>query len=194
MSDIVKIDSETLTNTTGIAAILGVSVRRVQQLSQDGKFTPKSRGKFAIADTVQRYMAMKANDEHDKDMVELEKEKKLADIKYRKAKADRAQLELDELSGKLHRAEDVEEITTDMIYEIRAGLIALPGRLAIDVSGAKPAEAADIIKREVYSLMNDLANYKYDPSKYEERVRERIKWDAARAEEEEQLEEKAFRD
>ena len=42
----------------------------------------------------------------------------------------------------------------------------------------KPAEAAEIIRKEVHAIMRELANYRYDPEKYEERVRERRKWEA----------------
>lgn len=57
--------------------------------------------------------------------------------------------------------------------------MALPGRLAIDTAAAKtPAEAADIIRKEVSFMMRNLAEYRYDPKKYEERVRKRMNWDA----------------
>lgn len=57
--------------------------------------------------------------------------------------------------------------------------MALPGRLAVDVAVVKkPAEAAEIIRKEVHAIMRELANYRYDPEKYEERVRERRKWEA----------------
>ena len=40
-----------------------------------------------------------------------------------------------------------------------------------------PAEASEIIRKEVYKVMRELANYRYDPQKYEELVRERRDWD-----------------
>jgi hypothetical protein len=55
--------------------------------------------------------------------------------------------------------------------------MALPGRLAVDVASCDtPAEASDVIRREVYKIMRELAGYHYDPKKYEERVRERRDW------------------
>ena len=44
-------------------------------------------------------------------------------------------------------------------------------------AAATPAEAAEIIRREVYAIMRELAQYRYDPEKYEERVRARMDWD-----------------
>jgi len=70
-----------------------------------------------------------------------------------------------------------EDITEDLVYTIRGALMALPGRLAVDVSACNtPAEASDVIRREVNKVMRELSRYHYDPKKYEERVRERRNW------------------
>ena len=95
------------------------------------------------------------------------------------ARAQIAKAEADELQGKMHRSEDVAAMTTDLMYAIRGAMMALPGRLAVDVAAAQsPAEAAEIIRREVNKAMRELSNYRYDPKKYEERVRERRAWEA----------------
>lgn len=77
----------------------------------------------------------------------------------------------------MHRAEDVQAFTSDLIYTIRSSLMALPGRLAMDAAAAQtPADASACIKREVYKVMRELSQYKYDPEKYADRVRERMDW------------------
>ena len=38
------------------------------------------------------------------------------------------------------------------------------------------------MRREVCQVMNELAGYRYDPQRYAERVRERMKWDSEVAE------------
>ena len=74
-------------------------------------------------------------------------------------------------------SEDVAAMTEDLIYTIRGSLMALPGRLAMDVAAVSTAaEASEIIRKEVYEIMIDLSRYKYDPAKYEERVRTRRDW------------------
>ena len=73
----------------------------------------------------------------------------------------------------------LEVITSDMVFAIRSALNALPGRLAMEVVHVETAaEAAQIIRKEVNLVMNELANYQYDPEKYQERVRERMEWEA----------------
>lgn len=89
-------------------------------------------------------------------------------------------MEMQELQGKMHRSEDVAAMTEDLIYTIRGALIALPGRLAVDVAATSTAaEAAEVIRKEVHKVMRELAAYRYDPEKYEERVRQRRDWETA---------------
>ena len=46
------------------------------------------------------------------------------------------------------------------------------------VNAKDAADTAEIIRSEVYKVMEELSQYKYDPAKYEEKVRERIKSEA----------------
>ena len=100
------------------------------------------------------------------------------------AKAEMAELELKELKGDLHRASDVEAITTDHVMFVRSMLMALPGKLAVDMVAIQTApEAAERIKQEVYTILQQLSDYRYDPDEYKRRVRERQGWNERHGEE-----------
>lgn len=173
-----KISAETLVSVAELAAVLGLSSNRIYQLSQDGVIASAQRGRYPLADSVQRYIAHLGRDAVTEDEVKLDKVKRTAEAQLKASKAKIASLEAQELEGKMHRSEDVAAMTEDLIYEIRGALIALPGRLAVDVAACtSAAEAAEIVRREVYQVMSELAGYQYDPAKYAERVRERMKWD-----------------
>ena len=106
--------------------------------------------------------------------LDLEEAKLRAEARIKKARAEMAELHADELAGKLHRAEDVEAITTDHVLYMRSMLLAMPGKLAVDLAAIQTAtEAAECVKREVYYVLKNLANYRYDPDEYAKRVRER---------------------
>ncbi|MCF8017827.1 MAG: hypothetical protein K9L62_00380 [Vallitaleaceae bacterium] len=170
-----KITDKTEVNTTELAVVLGITARRVQQMSQDGTITPVQRGRFHLCESVQQYIKFLSKE---KDANPQDKERQDAEISIKKAKAIIAVLEAKELQGKMHRSDDVASMTEDLIFTIRGMLLALPGRLAVDVVDSKePAEAADIIRKEVYGIMEELSNYQYNPKKYEERVRDRRSWD-----------------
>lgn len=173
-----KITAETLVRKSELAVVLGLTARRVQQMVEDGVLQSED-GKMNLSKSVQAYVKFTNKDTRTEEDAKLEKTKLVAEAQIKASKATMVKLEADELRGKMHRSEDVEAITQDMVYAIRGALIALPGRLAVDTANAKTAaETAEIIRKEVHTVMNELANYQYDPSKYEERVRNRKEWDS----------------
>ncbi len=171
--------------TADICAMTGKSNQWIGQLVGQGILNKNSTthgSLFDVTGTVRAYCAMledRANSEEKKAANATEKEKQEAEVSIKKARAIISVLEARELQGKMHRSEDVAAMTEDLIYNIRGMLLALPGRLAVDLSTpSTPAETAEIIRSEVYKIMEDISRYQYDPQKYEERVRERRKWDA----------------
>ncbi len=170
--------------TADVCAMSGKSNQWIGQLISQGVLHKKSTSHgslFELAGTMRSYTAMledRANSEEKKAAAATEKEKQEAETSIKKANAIIKVLEAKELQGKMHRSEDVADMTEDLIYTIRGMMLALPGRLAVDVvNTSTPAEAAEIIRREVYKIMEELSHYEYDPKKYEERVRERRSWD-----------------
>ena len=178
--------------TADICRLIGKSNQWVGQLVSRGTLHKKKTPHgimLELSNNMQDYCAMlDARAEPEKSDADLKREnaKSAAEITLKAAKATIAQLEAAELQGKMHRSEDVAAMTEDLIFTMRNMLAALPGRLAVDVAAAESAaEAADIIRREVHSIMAEIAKYRYDPAKYEERVRERKKWEVAELEDDE---------
>ena len=174
-----KIQNKTLMSTKQIAQIYGVSQSRVEQLSKNGIIHGEGRPlKYDLIPTVnalfkyQRELLQKKT--KNKDDVKNNSRKLKAEADFRKAKAEREEMRLKELKGELHRAEDVEAITTNHVLKMRSMLMAMPGRLAVDLSTIDSApEIADRIKKEVFEILNGLADYRYDMEEYAKRVRER---------------------
>ena len=57
-----KISMETLVSVAELAAVLGLRSNRIYQLSQDGVISSAQRGKYPLADSVQRYIAYLGRD------------------------------------------------------------------------------------------------------------------------------------
>ena len=172
--------------TEDLANLFGLTGQWINQLTRDGvikrRETPAGK-RYNVVESVRaytQYLRDKAASRADKGIPEdKELEKFEAEVKIKQAKAKIAELEADEVQGIMHRSEDVAAMTEDLIYTIRGSLMALPGRLAVDVVSAQTAaEAADIIRAEVFKVMQELSQYRYDPQKYEERVRDRMKWES----------------
>ena len=97
-----------------------------------------------------------------------------AEAKLKESKAVIAEMQAKEFQGKMHRSEDVQKMTADLLYFVRGGLVALAGRCATDcAASSEPAEVQKIIEHEVHEILKDLSEYKYDPKRYDELVRQR---------------------
>lgn len=176
-------DNQNLQPAAVIAKLYGSDVRRIQQLNASGVIN--GHGRPAMYDLEPTIMALFQyqreiiqGKEKSRAMAELEEQKLQAEVDIKTAKAEAAQLELAELRGKLHRAEDVEAITSDHVLFLRSMLIGMPGKLAVDLGGTHtPAEQAERVKKEVYFILDQLSNYKYDPEEYKKRVMDRQGWD-----------------
>lgn len=170
--------------STDLANLFGVSVRQIQRLTLDGIISPVSDQRpyrYSIETVCPQYcsflQAKIAAREKTNAIADLEESKLAAEVEFKKTRAATAKLELEELQGKLHRAEDVEAITTDHVLYMRSMLMAIPGRLAVDCAKcSKPAEVSEILQKEVYYILSNLADYRYDPEKYAARIRERQGW------------------
>lgn len=171
-----------------IAKLFQVTVRRIQQLTQEGilatvevKEGNRTLRRYDLMPTIQayiKYLSDKAYGRDQKESVSNKEEEKLqAEVDIKKAKAKIAQLELDELEGRMHSAEDVEAMTTDLCLAVRSALLSMPGQLAVDVADINnAAEISEIIKSTVNDILDELSRYEYNPDEYRRRVRERQGW------------------
>lgn len=183
---------QNLQSTEIMAKLFELDPRRVQQLAKEGVLPAASQRpyKFDLLPTVKayiRYLRDRANGKEAKtaDTVKAEADKLRAEADLKQSKAKIAELQLKELEGKMHRSEDVEAMTNHLVYTARSMIMALPGRLAMDVVQTGSAnEASALIRAECYKILNELAGYQYDPEAYRRRVRDREGWSDALADEE----------
>lgn len=124
---------QNLQNAAIIAKLFGVTDRRIQQLAKEG-IIPAAQKRpymFDLLPTVQsyiRYLSDKANGREAKnaDTAQVEMEKLRAEADMKRSKADMTAMQLKELEGKMHRSEDVEAVTNDLVYTVRSMIIGTP--------------------------------------------------------------------
>ena len=164
--------------TADICSMLGVSNQWVGQLTSQGTLNKMQtdHGKlFNLTDSIRAYMDSQ-NDKIKKTAEEkkMDKARATAEVKLKVAKATVAELQAQELRGKMHRSEDVQVFTQELIDTVKNALLSLPGRLAVEVSLCDTAEECSaLIKEAIRDVLNELSEYDYDPEKYEAMVRER---------------------
>lgn len=170
--------------TADICSAIGKTNQWVGQLTSQGiihKSDTKHGTLYNLFETVKAYCAYLEDraKKIDEDTAQLEIRRKKADAELKEAKATVAMLEADEFQGKMHRSEDVQAMTADLLFFIRGSITALAGRCATDCAASSdPAEVQKIIEREVHDILKDLSEYKYDAKRYDELVRQRMKLDS----------------
>ena len=87
-----------------------------------------------------------------------------------KAQADKAELEVSELEGKLIPAPLVQDTWTDFVANVRAKLLGIPSSLAHQMIATENyAEAEKLLKDCIYDALNELADNGI-PTEYADRV------------------------
>ena len=172
-------DERKMISSEELARIIGKDKRTVQNLAKQGVLTCEKSGRRNLYDlyTVVREYCVYFAKSTNRKISSMEDEKLAEDVRIKRAKADMAELELRELQGSLHAAEDVENMTTDLVLVIRSSFLALPGKVSAELSEMTDArDVSERLKVEVFDILKDLSTYEYDPDEYRKRVRERKGW------------------
>lgn len=169
--------------TADICAATGKTNQWIGQLTSQGVIhkTKTNHGSlYNLFETIKAYCAMLEGrvKKPDTDASVIELRRKEAEAKLKESKALIAELEAKEFQGKMHRSEDVQAMTAELLYYVRGSLIALAGRCATKCAAtSEPAEAQKIIEQEVFAILKDLSEYKYDKKRYTELVRQRASFE-----------------
>lgn len=170
-----ELDQE-IVSTSKLAAWMGLTPRRLQQLVKAGILEQVEPGRFDVADAFQRYISYVKGNSKSEEEQKIDLERKRAEMKIKKARARREELLTEELDGKMFPLEDFEALTDDMVFEVKALIMNLPGRLAMEVAAeSDPAMCGELIKGECRYMLTELSEYEFDPEKYMDRIRERRK-------------------
>lgn len=167
--------------TADVCALTGTSNQWIGQLTSEGVMNKQQTAHgalYELHDTIGAYIEMlKARvEKKTATMAEIDLDRLRSEARLKKYKADMAEFDAQERAGKMHRSEDVQAMTEDLIFTLRSSLLAFPGRVAPALVGIESAaEAASIVDGEIRKIMAEMAMYKYDPEKYDERVRARLK-------------------
>lgn len=181
----IQVTEDTTISTKEMAILLGLTVRRIQQLIQDGTFKTQTKGRLLLIDCVRGYLELISSTQRTEEEKKLDKAKVTAEVKLKVAKAAITELQAKELQGKMHRSEDVQIFTQGLIDMVKSALLSMPGRLAVEVSLCETAEECSVlIKEAVKDILREISEFDYDPEKYEALVRERQNLDEKQDDEE----------
>lgn len=137
-----------------IAQLFGVTVRRIQQLTQEGVLptteTPEGR-RYDLVPTIQKYVKYLSDKAYGKNRsekeTELRQQKLEADIALKESQGELHRLKTDIAAGKYISIEEVTLDYTRFFVTFKKFAMSLPSRLSGIVSGyVEPLEARHIEK------------------------------------------------
>ena len=166
--------------TADLCRAFGKTAQWMSELTKNGvlhKAKTPHGSLYELFSNVNAYVSMleERAKRGDDDIANIELKRKKAEAKLKESKAAIEELKVNELRGKMHRSEDVQKMTADLLFYVRGSLIALAGRCASAcAASSEPAEVQKIIEKEVFAILEELSNYKYDAEKYDELVRTRM--------------------
>jgi len=171
-----------LVSTTEFANTHGVTKSYINQLIAEGVLSCVKEGRANKLDLVKASAQLRDFQEKDKKKqsgIDWSEEVKKEDARYKKAKADIMERELAELDGRLHNAEDVEDLFNAMIFDIKSAILAVPNKSGPRIAGQfglDAAEISDMIRQDIYQALEELSKHEYDKEDYKKRARERKGW------------------
>lgn len=145
-----------------IAALLRLTVRRVQQLSKEGVIPKAERGRYELAPAVQGYikylqdrLAMREGDE-DPDRIDYHVEK----ARKTKAEADMAEMEAAKMRGDLVDAIEMKDALELVMSEVKTKLLNnAPTRIAARAkTEKKESRIKAVAKEEIAASLQALAS------------------------------------
>lgn len=152
MEQVIKITRSTKTNAEGLAACIGVSRQRVQQLVQEGVMAREDTGKYSVPENIQRFINYKCGGSG---AVSFDDERAL----HEQSKRRITEIKLAKLERRMHDAHDIELVMTDMLSNLRSQLLGMPSTLSGELAGKTQEEIYAIMTSAMESKLMELSNY-----------------------------------
>lgn len=158
-------------SSSDLAALLGFSVRRLQQLTKEIPLPQAGHGKYDLTLTIKAYV----------DWIKEKSAEKSPDASIKgetlmltRAKRQKAELELKMMMGELHKSGDVMAIVGDMVATVRSRLLDLPAKLAPQMIAETDIDVVrTTIQKEINTALKALSEY--DPAEYARRNKDYVK-------------------
>ena len=156
----IQIDSKTCVVSASLAAIIGMTRQRVDQLAKEGVFAKNDAGKYPLAENVRRWIAYKTSSSNG--------EAKFNDERnvHEKIKRETAELKLARLRNEVHNAKDIELMVGGMLTVFKRRMLSIPHKMAMMLAGKSEEDVDEILSAEIEAALMELSQF--DASKLSE--------------------------
>lgn len=139
------------------ARVLGITSRRLQQLTKDGIVVKENYGKYEMTKVVPAYLQFRTSqlESENEEELNFKKEKTLLTRAQRK----KAETELAVMKGDLHKAEDVERVMNTMLSAFRNRCLTIPSRASPVLVNKNLNEIKLALRAEINEALQELSDY-----------------------------------
>lgn len=176
-----KDDNEVVVNAKILAKVLGVGVRQITNLHQQGICVKNASGRFLLIPSVQNYIkrlrvelaAGKSSNgsENVSDDTEVE-EIAIEKAKHESIKRQMSELRLQLMRGQLYEEAKVRMVMSDMLTNFKQKLQTMPRKLSTRVEGKSAGEINQILTDEIIEVLKELSEYNPEQFVSEEYIEE----------------------
>lgn len=141
--------------TGELAKLVGKSDRWIRQLTSQGVLTQCARGKYKLGETLALYI------EHMSGGKAGEEKLSHADVKaeHEILKKEKTEMQLQQMRGELHSANDVRTLMGEMITSTKSKLLSIPVRIGPQLEGESAKTIEKKLNDEINKALSALAEY-----------------------------------
>jgi len=139
-----------------VAKFLGVTTARVSQLKRDGVIAPLPSGSRKEGDFYKSLETFIKAARHYRELSDSRNSRETEEMKKAKerqliARAKKEELELLEIEGDMHKAEDIERVMGAVLTRLRINLLAIPKGVAPQIREMKDT---NVIAEKIYERIS----------------------------------------
>jgi len=151
-------DDKLIGSSEAMQEMLDCSVMMLSNYRKEGLLIQPERGKYDIAASIKTYIKSLKNKSGGDD-IDFHTEK----ARLTKMQADKAEMEVLELSHELVRVEEVVQEWQSQLMDMKGKLLSIPSKLATLVADIdNPAEVQDLIDTYIRESLQELSDYAGD--------------------------------
>ncbi len=149
-----KVQDQTVT-CDALATVLGLSTRRIQQLAKDDVVKKNERGRYLLTQSIQGYVEFMKMGGYEVSPQDIKRQR----VRLTKANADKAEMEAAVMKGSLIPSGVVKALWAEMIAAFKSSALAIPTKLAPQISGESVDVIKQILTKGVHEALQEIADY-----------------------------------
>lgn len=141
--------------TAELARLLGITQRRVQQLTEMKVVTRQPEGDFLLQEAIAEFYGFKYKTD---EAVDYMAEKAL----HEKAKRELAEMEVRKRQRELFEAADIKEVMTNMLVNFRTQFLGLPDKMSPQLANRPAGKINALLNQEITAELVEVKDYAPD--------------------------------